>query len=62
MYVWLKWYISVNVWEFEVRLVYYCLYLNIWSNDGRFVCMFDYMSLKWKICYYDGVYELRVVD
>lgn len=24
--------------------------------------MFDYMSLKWKICYYDGVCELRVVD
>lgn len=62
MYVWLKWYISVNVWEFEVRLVYYCLYLNIWGNDGRFVFMFDCMSLKWKICYYDGVYELRVVD
>lgn len=62
MHVRSKWYISVNVRELEVRLVYYCLYLNTRGNDGRFVSMSDYTSLKWKMRYHDGAHELRVVD
>lgn len=61
MHVRSKWYISVNVRELEVRLVYYCLYLNTRGN-GRFVSMSDYTSLNWKIRYHDGAHELRVVD